>query len=185
MWSKTRWIQPKEVSLHMLWMTTNPLFLAWLVWQRPLNLKFEVSFLTEKHKCTLFVCLSFTVCYFLLNRRTCVVRGQFQNSTTESQSKLESWKTKTLQLCHCLVSNHPWVFTWCKELPPKRTKEHGNVMTVTEGNQTEGIERFKSDNSFISLSLTLITQADRSHSSVITANNNSCYHPAKHSAHAN
>ncbi len=112
-----------------------------------------------------------------------VVRGQFQNSTTESQSKLESWKTKTQQLCHCLVSNHPWVFTLCKELPPKRTKEHGNVVTDTERNQTEGIERFKSDNSFISLSLTLITQADRSHSSVITANNNSCYHPAKHSAH--
>lgn len=30
-------------------------------WQHPLNLKFELSFLTEKHKCTLFECLSFTM----------------------------------------------------------------------------------------------------------------------------
>ncbi len=98
-----------------------------------LNLKFEVSFLTEKHKCTLFVCLSFTVCMLFPSQQKdmCGERAisEQHNGKPIQTRELENKDTAT---CHCLVSNHPWVFTLCKELPPKRTKEHGNVMTDTK-----------------------------------------------------
>lgn len=72
------------------------------VWQHPLNVKFSflsfLALLSNKRNINahcLYVYLLLCVCYFLLNRRKCVVRGQFQNSTTEIQSKLKSWKTNT------------------------------------------------------------------------------------------
>ncbi len=142
------------------------------VWQHPLNVKFSflsfLALLSNKRNINahcLYVYLLLCVCYFLLNRRKCVVRGQFQNSTTEIQSKLKSWKTKThtstptlpLSFLQNMFLIIPGYLLCAKSFLQKRTKEHENVVTDTERNQNEGIERFKSENSFISVSHTHYT----------------------------
>lgn len=120
--------------------------------------------------------------YNLSGERTISER---QNKNPNYRSGKHKHTTATLLLV--FLPKHMFLiipYFLCHKLLPKRksTKEHENVVTERQRNQNEGIESIKSDKSFISLSLTLITQAEFSQlcnydfSCTITAKNNSCHH---------